>query len=98
MNLCSNKSLDQSIIRQEIINMLSAKFEIPPVEFHAKSDECSEEMTIPLTPCEMVYLVHFLEDKFCFRFTETNFDEPCIYTINGLSSIIEQCINQKAWT
>ena len=95
MNVCGSKGLNKAIIRQEIVNMLSAKFGVSSVDSYANSEECSEGTTIPLTPCEMVHLVHLLEDKFGFRFTETNFDDPCIYTIHGLSSIIEQCVNQK---
>ena len=92
MSLCNYKSSNLKI-KQEVLVLLNAKFNIPS-SFFRDSNEESSEAIIPLSPCEMVYMIHILEDKFGFRFTETNFNDPHIHTIDGLTRIIGLHINK----
>ena len=87
MHLC-NKSSELEKIKLKILYLLNTKFDVPSLTVHELTDDYFET-TFPLTPCEMVYLLHFIEDMLDFKFTKSDIDDICIYTINGLTQIIE---------
>jgi len=90
---CENNNPNEAIIRQEILSLLSAKFAVSSTMIDLTNDSTLKETAIPINPYDMVYLICFLEDKYGFKYTETNFDDPRIYTMNGLARITAQNIN-----
>jgi len=91
--LCKDKNSELKMIQQDILLLLNEKFCIPSAIAYETNEE-DFETAIPLTSCEMAYLLYFIESKFDFKFTKTDIDDPHIYTINGLTQIIERHRNR----
>jgi len=94
----TKKNSDEVLIKQELLTLLHNKFGIASIKINVSGKGFLSESTIPLNPREMVYFIHLLEDRFSIMLTEANFDDPDIYTINGLVHIIEEHIKQSATT
>ena len=90
MDLCANKAPDQTEIRQNILDILQKQFDISPDKFQASDGSHFWGVAGPLDSYEMVYLVYILEDKYGISFSESEFDDPRFYTLDGLAHIIEQ--------
>jgi len=89
MALCVKENSAQTKIRQDILNLLNTRFGVLPDKVQANGGHLWGTRDL-LNPCGMVYLVHILEDRYEVRFSETNFDDPPFYTIDGLVHIIAQ--------
>jgi len=93
MGACVKGASIQEKIRQDMFDLLSMQFGILLDKFQAKNKSHLWGIDGPLSPIEMVYLVHILEDKYSICFSEMDFEDPCFYTVDGLIHIIEQKCN-----
>lgn len=48
---------------------------------------------VGLTPCDLIYLMDYLEKEYGIRFNESDIDGGKMYTLNGLANLI--CIKAK---
>jgi len=92
MDLCVKQVSAQTKIRQDILDILSMRLGVSAKKAQTRGGHFGG-VDGPLSPREMVYLVHILEDKYGIHFSEIDFDDPFFYTIDGLTHIIEQKYN-----
>jgi len=90
MALCVKENSAQEKIRQDILDLLSMRFGVLSDKIQTSVGGHLWATRDLLDPCGMVYLVHILEGTYGIRFSETDFDDPLFYTIDGLAHIIAQ--------
>jgi len=78
---------EQNEIQDNIYKILSEHFGIAPNMLHT---ECLFDIGGQFDACDMVYLIHFIENEYSIVFTERDFEKQTLVTINGLVRLIHQ--------
>jgi len=93
MSIYKKNSISKDEIREEILHLLNVRFGIAQNRFSDIEENDFFGIDGLLTIRSLVYLVHFLEEKYNIIFTETDYNDPNFYTPEGLSCILEKRVN-----
>jgi len=93
MSIYKKNSISKDEIREDVLNLLNARFGIAQNRFSDIEENDFFGIDGLLTIRSLVYLVHFLEEKYSILFTEVDYNNPNFYTLEGLSCILEKRVN-----